>query len=67
MNWINDNHEWFFSGLGVSIIFGIITFIGWLFSNKKYRNIIKQRQSARDGAKQSQVGKIVNHKNSSGK
>jgi hypothetical protein len=67
VNWIADNHEWFFSGLGVSIIFGVITLIGWLFFKKKSGDIIKQRQSAGDDANQSQVGKIVNHKNSSRK
>jgi hypothetical protein len=67
VKWIAEHYQWFFSGLGVPIVFGIFTFIGWLFFKKKSGDIINQRQSARDDANQSQVGKIVNHKNSSRK
>jgi hypothetical protein len=68
MEWITEHYKWVFSGLGVPLIMGIISFIGWLFFKKqKSGDIVKQRQSARDDANQSQIGKIVNHKNSSRK
>lgn len=35
MEWIIDNKEWFFSGVGVFILGLIITFFSWLFRKKQ--------------------------------
>jgi len=35
MEWIVDNKEWFFSGVGVFILGLIITFFSWLFRKKQ--------------------------------
>lgn len=35
MDWIIDNKEWFFSGVGVFILGLIITFFSWLFRKRQ--------------------------------
>lgn len=35
MEWMVDNKEWFFSGVGVFILGLIITFFSWLFRKKQ--------------------------------
>ena len=35
MEWLTNNKEWFFSGVGVFILGLIITFFSWLFRKKQ--------------------------------
>lgn len=56
--------EWFFEGLGTSIItliLGLITggAIGYRIGIKK-KHIVRQKQKANDNASQIQVGKDIN-------
>jgi hypothetical protein len=34
INWIIENKEWFFSGIGVTVLLGIITFFRKIFCKK---------------------------------
>ena len=35
VNWLIENKEWFFSGVGVSILIGIIGLVKYIFNKKK--------------------------------
>jgi hypothetical protein len=52
IDWINQNKEWFFSGLGVTIITIVA---GWLFNSSKNKSI-KQIQSSGNNSSNIQVG-----------
>lgn len=48
-------YEWIFSGIGTSILMGIIGFlVGYKIGVHKSK--IKQNQKAKDGSKQTQIG-----------
>lgn len=60
---MNSNwYEWIFSGIGTSIIMGII---GFIFGYKigMHKSKIKQSQKAKDNARQSQIGTKCNSDN----
>lgn len=56
INWINENREWMFSGIGATVLIGIFGFIWKRFtknSNKEKPIIIKQKN---DGENATQIG-----------
>lgn len=55
-------YEWIFSGIGTSILMGIIGFlVGYKIGVHKSK--IKQNQKAKDASKQSQIGTKCNSDN----
>lgn len=49
MEWIIDNKEWFFSGVGVFILGLIITFFSWLFRKKQLDDNINVSMKQKGG------------------
>ncbi len=56
-NWIIDNQEWFFDGLGVVLLTGIVTFIAKIVQSKRRNDNIAQSQSGGDGSINFQIGR----------
>lgn len=58
LNWVKDNYEWLFGGIGATIVTGLIGFL-----LKKNNGIsIKQNQKSRDNSTNTQIGQINNDK-----
>ena len=60
-----ENIEWIFSGIGTSLLSGIIGFLlgGVTGYSVGIHNKIKQKQKAGDNSSQSQTGQIINNGN----
>ena len=57
--------EWIFSGIGTSILSGVVGLIfgGCIGYKIGIRNSIRQKQKAHDNVNQSQIGQIVKNGN----
>lgn len=57
--------EWIFSGIGTSILSGIVGIVigGSVGYKIGIRNSVSQKQKAKDNVNQSQIGQIVNNGN----
>ena len=60
-----ENLEWIFSGIGTSILTGILGLVigGGVGYKIGIRNSIRQKQKAHNNVNQSQIGQIVNNGN----
>ena len=56
MEWLNENKEWFLSGLGVSVLGIIVT----LFQRQKRKKQIKMRQKSGSNSTNIQIGGDIN-------
>lgn len=56
VKWIIENKEWLFSGIGITVLLGIGTFLGKIFCKKsKHRKDIKIEQN-NEGQNNIQIG-----------
>lgn len=56
INWIIENHEWIFSGIGVTFLLGIFAFFRKIFCKKsKTENICNIKQK-NEGQNNTQIG-----------
>ncbi len=60
-----ESIKWIFSGIGTSILIGIVSFIigGVAGYNIGKNSKIRQKQKAGDNSTQSQIGQIINNGN----
>jgi hypothetical protein len=68
VTFINNNREWLFEGLGVSIL-GAVVFVIWRFavrSNEQPPTTIEQRQVGGDASHNVQIGSMVSDRTKSG-
>lgn len=64
-NWIVENKEWFFDGLGVVLFTSIATIIVKRIQSKRQSDGISQSQAGGDGSTNLQIGgdlKVFNNK-----
>lgn len=55
-NWIIANQEWVFSGIGVTILLGIITFFRKIFQKKPEREKSVRIEQKNTGKNNTQIG-----------
>ena len=60
VNWIKNNYEWFFGGIGATIL---ITLVGYFFKNNKEVSTNQKQKSSGDSSTNLQIGQINNDKN----
>lgn len=62
IEWLENNKEWLFSGIGTTIICSVVSFLIGGFCGYKYgnRSSINQKQKAKDNTNQNQIGNIIN-------
>jgi hypothetical protein len=58
MEWLSNNYQWVFSGIGTSLVILIITIL--LKKNKEAKNI-KMKQKSGDNSLNIQIGGDVNN------
>lgn len=65
MNWIIENKEWFFSGIGTCILSGLVGLLVGGFAGYKIgihnRVNVKQKQKSGNNSNQTQIGNTTNY------
>jgi len=56
INWVVENKEWFFSGIGVTVLLGIIAFVRKLFRKESKGEKEIRIEQKNDGGNSTQIG-----------
>ena len=56
INWVIENREWIFSGIGVTILIGIIGFIRKIITKDSNNKKIIRIEQKNEGQKATQIG-----------
>jgi hypothetical protein len=59
MEWLSENKEWVFSGIGVVAITLLLSFIIWIVKKKNTESGIIQNQTSGDNSKNYQSGNDI--------